>query len=189
MASLFQTQSILRTCDCNWLSHAVCVQHDTGITHCPRPKVLGRFFDSAPVEDSIVETNAPEFVSIDDLDCSADQMNSAATIGCQNLTDEATINPADRCPAVANIDVSWCENLTDEAIIGLADRRPAITNIGQCELVVSWCENLTDEAIIGLGDRCPAITNISVSCCWNLTGAVTSLSCVPKGSVWVILIS
>ena len=35
-------------------------------------------FDGASVEDSIHEPNAPEFVSIDDPDYSADQMNSVA---------------------------------------------------------------------------------------------------------------
>ena len=54
--------------------------------------VLGprKLFDGASAEDSIDEPNAPEFVSIDDPDCSAHQMNSAAMDAMLNGSGQVT---------------------------------------------------------------------------------------------------
>ena len=54
--------------------------------------VLGprKLFDGASAENSIDEPNAPEFVSIDDPDCSADQMNSAAMDAMLNGSGQVT---------------------------------------------------------------------------------------------------
>ena len=54
--------------------------------------VLGpkKLFDGSSAEDSIAEPNAPEFVSIDDPEYSADQMNSAAMDAMLNGSGQVT---------------------------------------------------------------------------------------------------
>ena len=92
------------------------------------------------------------------------RVTSINLAGCENLTNEAIMAIAAKCPALTYLDVLECKNLTTEAIQAIAAKCPSLRSLN-----VEGCKKLTTEAIQAIAANCPELRSINVGNCENPT--------------------